>query len=309
MNSEQTASLPYDPDLVDQLQHDILQEIYKAAKFPKFEWLRKAAKPLFLKATRRFSELIAEIDRLVDEKGFVTAAHVALCRLSDEPDSFGSQNIPAEGPVVVASNHPGTFDGFAVLSQFPREDFKVVVSGIPFFRNLPNAGKRLIFTGTDPYVQMDVIRKSVRHLEGGGALLIFPAGRIEPDPSILQGAGESLRRWSRSIEVFLRKVPTSKLVLAITSGVLSSEFINHPLTKFFKNDHERRRIMEFMQMIKQMIRGKTVELKPRVSFAPPLSLEQIQLAEKGFIADQANALLNQHVAKFYPDIVYPKVGR
>ena len=65
--------------------------------------------------------------------------------------------------------------------------------------------------------------------------------------------------------------------------------------------------MEFMQMIKQMIRGKTVELKPRVSFAAPLTLEQIQPAEKGFIADRANALLDQHVAKFYPDIVYPKV--
>jgi len=62
-----------------------------------------------------------------------------------------------------------------------------------------------------------------------------------------------------------------------------------------------------MQMIKQMIRGKTVELKPRVSFAPPLGLEQIQLAGKGFIADRANALLDQHVARFYPNIVYPEV--
>jgi hypothetical protein len=307
MNCSQSTALSYDSSLVLQLQHDILQEIYKAAKFPQIKVLRDIIRPVFQKSSQRFSELIAGIDYMVRERGFVQASHEALCRLSEEAVSFGKENIPAVGPVVIASNHPGNFDGFAILSQFPREDFKVVVSGIPFFRNLPNAGKHLIYTGTDTYVQMDVIRKSVRHLDSGGALLIFPAGRLEPDPSILEGAGESLHRWSRSIEVFLRKVPTAKLILAITSGVLSREFINHPLTKIYKNDHERRRIMEFMQMIKQMVRGKTVPLKPRVSFSTPITIDQIQQQEQGFIAARANELLDQHVDRFYPNVVYPKI--
>jgi len=51
----------------------------------------------------------------------------------------------------------------------------------------------------------------------------------------------------------------------------------------------------------------SVELKPRVSFAPPLALDQIQKAGEGFIADRANALLDQHVARFYPNIMYPRV--
>jgi hypothetical protein len=102
-------------------------------------------------------------------------------------------------------------------------------------------------------------------------------------------------------------VPTAKLILAITSGVLSREFINHPLTKIYKNDHERRRIMEFMQMIKQMVRGKTVPLKPRVSFSTPITIDQIQQQEQGFIAARANELLDQHVDRFYPNVVYPKI--
>lgn len=307
MNSSQSTAFSYDPSLVAMIQHDILQEVYKAAKFPHIKIIRDAFRPLFQKSTQRFSELIAGIDRLVLEQGFVHASHQALCKLSDAAESFGKENIPLTGPVIIASNHPGNFDGFAIISQLPRDDIKIIVSGIPFFRNLPNAGKHLIYTGTDTFVQMDVIRKSVRYLDGGGALLIFPAGRIEPDPSILEGAGESLHRWSRSIEVFLRKVPKTKLVLAITSGVLSREFINHPLTKVFKNDHERRRIMEFMQMIKQMIRGKTIALKPKVSFSTPITLDQFQQQEKGFIVESANELLDQHVVRFYPNVKYPKI--
>jgi hypothetical protein len=307
MNCSQATTLSNDPSLVLQIQHDILQEIYKAAKFPKINFIRDAFRPMFQKSSQRFSELIAGIDHLVMEHGFVQASHEALCRLCEGAVSFGRENIPASGPVVIASNHPGNFDGFAIISQLPRDDIRIVVSGIPFFRNLPNAGKHLIYTGTDTFVQMDVIRKSVRHLESGGSLLIFPAGRLEPDPSILEGAGESLHRWSRSIEVFLRKVPKAKLVLAITSGVLSREFINHPFTKFYKNDHERRRIMEFMQMIKQMVRGKPVALKPRVSFSTPITLDQIQQQEQGFIAESANELLDRHVDRFYPGLVYPKI--
>lgn len=307
MDCTEAKPLEFDPELVSQIQENILQEVYKAAKLPKIKLVRDAIKPFFLKSTHRFSELIAGLDRLVKEKGFVAAAEEALCRLTNKAVSTGSEGIPAQGPLVIASNHPGTVDGFAIISQLPRQDFKLVVSGIPFFRNLPNAGKQLIFTDVDTMVRMNVIRQAVRHIQGGGSLLIFPAGRLEPDPGILEGAGKSLHLWSRSIEVFLRKVPQARLVLAITSGILSPEFINHPLTKLFRNDHERRRIMEFMQIIKQMIRGKPINLTPKVSFSKPYLYEEIGGGGKGFIAERAGELLDEHVSHFYPNIVYPKV--
>jgi len=299
MNSAQSASLTYDPNLVIQLQNDILEEIYKAAKFPRIKAFRTAVKPFFLKSTRRFSEFIAEIDAFIKDKGFVFAAQQALLRLSDEVISARKENIPADGPLVIASNHPGTYDGFVIISQLPRNDIHVVVSGIPFFRNLPNAGKHLIYTAIDTHVRMNVIRKSIRHLEEGGSLLIFPSGRIDPDPSILPGAEESLHIWSRSIEVFMRKVPQAKLVLAITSGVLSGEFINHPFTKLFPDNHERRRIMEFMQIIKQMVRGKPISLSPRVNFSEKITYDQIKSGSDQFIFEKASQLLKSHMENFY----------
>jgi hypothetical protein len=134
-------------------------------------------------------------------------------------------------------------------------------------------------------------------------LLIFPSGRLDPDPSIYSDAGEGLKRWSRSIEVFLKKVPETQLVLTIASGVLSKEFINHPFTKLFKNDHEQRRIMEFMQVIKQMVMSKPVELHPKVTFDKPLIQNDLQKNTGGIsdieIQGKAMQLLAKHIALYY----------
>lgn len=298
------VSLSSESDLVPQIEQDIFEEIYRAAKFPKIRVLREALKPLFNKPVRRFSEFIANMDGLIRDKGFVFAAQQAILNLSDEVVSSGQINIPKTGPAIIASNHPGTYDGFAIISQLPRNDIKMVVSGIPFFKNLPTASNYLIFSTLDTYVRMNAIRKSIRHLEAGGVLIIFPSGRIDPDPSILPDAEESFGRWSRSVEVFLKKVPEAKLVLTITSGVLTDEFIDHPLTRFFKNDHERRRIMEFMQVIKQMFLGKPVNLNPKISFAEPLSAAEIKfngdILDKSNIRSRALSLLRQHYSEYYP---------
>ena len=269
--------------------------------------IRNTFRPFFLKSTRRFSELIAGMDYLIKERGFVYASCQALCQLSQPAESIGKENIPADGPVIIASNHPGTFDGFSIISQLPRDDIKIVVSGIPFFRNLPNAGKHLIYTGTDPFAQMDVIRKTIRYLDGGGALLIFPAGgsnRTRPSGR----AGESLHRWSRSIEVFMRKVPRSKLVSNDHQRSLSPQYINHPFTKLFRNDHERRRIMEFMQMIRQMIRGKPIALEPAGKLFRSLDLRtDPERKAKNLSQIKPMSSLIRHMERFYPDIGYPKI--
>jgi 1-acyl-sn-glycerol-3-phosphate acyltransferase len=203
---------------------------------------------------------------------------------------------------VIASNHPGTYDGFALISNLKREDFKIMVSGIPFFQHLPNASKYLIYSTQDVNDRMQAIRQSIHHLEGGGVLVIFPSGRIDPDPAILPGADQALLHWSRSIEVFLRKVPDAALVLAITSGVLSKEFTKKFYPRLFRNDHEKRRVMEFMQVLKQMVRGKPVAVDPCVSFSEPLRFltdqEKDQDAMRARILNRAQSLLDAHIAAF-----------
>jgi len=298
-------------ELAKQIRKDILEEIFRAAKIPRIHVLRKVLTPFFSTATKHFSEFIVKFDAQVGEKGFIVSAQKALIELCEQGVFIGQEKIPIKGPLIIASNHPGTYDGFAILSQLPRSDFRLIVSGIPFFKNLPNASKFLIFATHDVSERMNVLRKSIRYLMQGGTLVFFPSGRLDPDPSIFSNADKDLDRWSRSIDVLMNKVPDAKLVLAITSGILSREFINHPITRLFKNDHERRRIMEFLQVIKQMIRKKPVELHPKVTFSNPISFQDInnssEFSSFEFIHTMAKKLMDYHSKLFYPNL-FKKTG-
>ena len=293
----------FDLNLANQIQEDISEEIFKAAKIPEIKLLRRAIQPFIKLPVRRFSEFIARIDALIEKFGFVYASRIALKGLCQDLTSLGAEKIPLKGPLIIASNHPGAYDGFVIISQLPRNDFKVLVSGIPFFKNLPNASQHTIYSTHDPRVRMEAVRKSIRHLENGGSIIIFPSGRIDPDPSIFPDPEKDLKRWSRSIGVFMKKVPASKLVLAITSGVLSEKYLHHPFPKLFRNDHERRRIMEFMQVIKQMVREEPVDLFPKITFGSPIFSNALNNTEDqdidNLILSQAVQLLKFHKECFY----------
>jgi hypothetical protein len=297
-------TLSFDPALARQLKRDITGEIFKAIKCPDVKIFRDFIRLLVNLPTRRFAEIMADFDGVIQKSGLRFASSHLLQKLTEYVTSIGANVIPKKGPTIIASNHPGTYDGLTILSQLPREDVKIIVGANPFFRNLPNGSRFLIFATREQQIRVEVIRLAIHHLQDGGLLLIFPSGRIDPDPAILEGAQDGIQYWSRSLAVFLRKVPRAKLILAITSGVITNEFINHPLPRLFRNGVERRRIIEFMQVIKQMVLNRAISLRPKVSFDD----------EKGFdpagdwnidqrmdsIRSQALELLQRHIGEFCP---------
>ena len=304
MTNQKNVIEAMDMALQKNVERDILIEIYRAAKIPDWRAVRRLVAYALRKPVNHFSGLIANLDTIIGRDGIVAAAKYALPELCRPADALGQKNIPTSGPLVIASNHPGTYDAFSIISNLPRDDVKLIVSDIPFFRNLPHASRHFILATHNTNDRTNVIRQSIRHLQEGGALLIFPSGRIDPDPSVLPGAVDGLRRWSRSIEVFLRKVPQADLVLTIASGVLSAKYIDHFIPRMFKNDHERRRITEFMQVISQMVRLEPLYLNPKVSFAEPLSGQIFQSGERetqnALVVEKACDLLGFHLASFYP---------
>jgi len=90
--------------------------------------------------------------------------------------------VPKVGPVVIASNHPfGGIEGVILswaLGQV-RPDLKVLANqGLKIFPELED-----YFIFTNPLSENDPknapsLRASLRHVKHGGALLIFPAGRV-----------------------------------------------------------------------------------------------------------------------------------
>ena len=77
----------------------------------------------------------------------------------------------------------------------------------------------------------DVLKKSVRHLRQGGAILTFPAGQIEPDPFVREGALASVHSWSDSLDLFARLVPELNIMVVMVAGVFNPMVLRHPLVK------------------------------------------------------------------------------
>jgi len=97
---------------------------------------------------------------------------------------FEAENIPASGPVVITANHPyGGLDGLmamAVIGQ-RRRDLRILAN--PELAQLDGLGSLMI--PVDPFggpqskrANVAGMRKAVRWLEDGGALIIFPAGEV-----------------------------------------------------------------------------------------------------------------------------------
>jgi hypothetical protein len=285
---------------IDQLQRTITDEAFKAAGLPADGWARWLFGPLLKPPTRRFARLASEFDHTVNRIGLSAAAGDFLSRFVEGVVVCGAENIPVDGPLLIASNHPGTLDGFVILSNLPRADVKLVISGVPFVRAFPSLEEHLIYTTGDPHERIGVVRSGIRCLRGGGALMLFPTGILDPDPAILSGAEEALGKWSRSLEIFLRSVPETKILVTIVSGVLAPECLRNPLTKMRRTFWQQQRIAEYIQVSQMVFSERKYDLSPKVSFAAPVTVEALRLEDgsEGItkaIIDMARGLLANHI--------------
>jgi putative hemolysin len=108
---------------------------------------------------------------------------------------FEEDHIPATGPVVLTANHPyGGLDGLTAIAAIGgrRRDLRILAN--PELAQLAGLGSLMI--PVDPFggpqatrANVAGMRKALRWLEAGGALLVFPAGEV---------SHLDLRTWSVS---------------------------------------------------------------------------------------------------------------
>jgi hypothetical protein len=264
------------PIHVDDLRKYITLEVFKAigisAQNRLFIWLNWL---VWLPASR-FAKMGANFDNTVAQSGFKNAAHEILRPFIDRVSVSMLEGLPESGPLLIVANHAGLYDALIISTLLPRDDLKIVASGVLFLRNLPHTSEHLIFSTYDVYDRMSVIREGVRHLQNGGALLIFPGGHIEPDPSFLPGMDEAFEKWSPSIEIMLKKEPQTRVVVAIISHILSPKCWKVPLTRLRSIYYERLRIAEFIQMIWQMIFVGSLKASPCISFSKVCRVDELE---------------------------------
>jgi putative hemolysin len=280
-----------------ELMQELSQEIWKVLGLPADTRLRHLLNPLLWAPLRRFAEGAAKFDRTVAEAGFREAAREALPRLVNNLEVAGEKQVPTSGPLLVASNHPGSADGLAIAASLPRNDLKIVVSALPFIRSLPNSAQYLIYTDPrEPHKRMEVVRSSVRHLREGGALLLFPRGVVEPDPAWLPGAMESLSRWSASLGLIAQSVPEANIVTTIVSGVLARGSLRNPVTLWPRDPRKRQLLAEIVQVVRQLLFPYGLSVSTRLSYGAPIAAGDRDARElTREIVERAKLLLNDHL--------------
>jgi putative hemolysin len=145
------------------------------------EWVRRAL--LAAPGIGRLIRLRDDAKNFADPFAFVDVALRELQVQLDLPP-FEAERIPATGPVIITSNHPyGGLDGLLAMATIGRRrrDLRILVN--PELAQLDAIGSLMI--PVDPFggpqakrANVAGMRKALRWLEEGGALMIFPAGEV-----------------------------------------------------------------------------------------------------------------------------------
>lgn len=233
--------------------------------------LRTALRRLFRPAAGRFAQHMLKFDRDVGKIGLPAAARKMLNSYVKNVHVFGMENLPAFGPTLFLSNHPGMTDALCLFAALRRSDLMIIALRRPFLQSLPNISEHLIYIDEDPASRIGAIRQAASHLRGGGALLTFPAGRIEPDPDVYTGASESLEKWLDSAGTFVRFAPETRIVPVLVRSVLWDKAVFHPLTRLRSGKAEREQLGASLQLLAQILfktAPVTVRLQAAASFQP-----------------------------------------
>jgi hypothetical protein len=256
--------------------------------------------PLFRPVTDRLARLGLNFDRNVVRVGFSRAMGLTLDDFVTSVTARGTGNFPPEGPLLVVSNHPGTYDSLIVSSQLLRDDLRFISGDIPFLRSLPHAHEHFFCISDDQNASMVATLKAIRHLNDGGAILIYGFGHIEPDPAVYDDASAHIDNWSPSVDLFLKAAPETRLLLSIVSHVVSPMWRNSLLYRLRSDPLDRRRLVEFGQVISQLLFPHRLMLSPFISFAQPVGADELR-RESGsvrvlpVIIRRAKALLAEHM--------------
>ena len=278
-------------------RESILAEICYALGVSRHGLVHRILAPLLGRPVGRLAAIAAKADAEIDASGLSGAARRILPDLSIRPWARGTEEIPATGPLLMVSNHPGGFDSVAILSCIPRRDIKVVLSDAPLTRAFVSAPRHFIYAAAHAAGGAKALRACIDHLRDGGAVLIFANGDVEPDPAISRAADQAFGGWSRSVGIMLREVPEARLQAAVISGVLLPRYFRNPLARIRKDEARRQKLAEILQILRQLTSPRAVRLNPYLSFAAPIKARDLD--EKNpmpAVIEIARRLLELHLA-------------
>jgi hypothetical protein len=163
--------------------------------------LRRGLELPFRAASRSLGETLAELDSALGARGLPEAAARALGRCGVALRVSGT--AVGRGPCLVLANHPGAYDALALMWALGRQDLLVLAADRAFLRALPGLSPHLCFVAEGPGARAGALKRGLSWLRGGGALLHFPAGQIEPDADFEPDPARWLQSWQPGVAALL----------------------------------------------------------------------------------------------------------
>jgi hypothetical protein len=168
---------------------------------------RSALERLCRPAAQQIACDMAQFDAILGVRGLHYGANEVLTKLVKRLEVTGADRIPRDGPLLIAANHPGLSDVLAIFATCDRADLRIVAPEYPLLRALRGVNRHFIYVPCERGRRLQVLHEILTHLRSGGAVLLLPAGNIEPDPAVSRAAVTSLESWSASIGLIARRVP------------------------------------------------------------------------------------------------------
>jgi hypothetical protein len=230
---------------------------------------RGLAAPFFA-ASRRLGETLASFAGDVDARGLPAAAGQALSSFGVALRSTGA-GVP-EGPCLVLANHPGAYDALALMVAIARRDLAILAADREFLRALSGLNQHLLFVGEQAGARAGALKKSLAWLKQGGALLHFPAGKIEPDANYESDRTRLFERWQPGVMALVAacRRANGRVVVAGVKGVHSPRAKRLLLNRLA----ERRGITTLSPLVQLLSGLRDVEAHVRIDDASHLSDEQ-----------------------------------
>jgi len=167
---------------------------------PRF--LRRGLEWPFYLASRNLARTLALLESEVALHGLPEAAARALTRCGVALRLSGA--TAESGPCLVLANHPGAFDALALMRAINRRDLLVLAADRQFLRALSGLSEHLLLVGETPAERARVLKRALVWLRQGGAVLHFPAGKIEPDADFVTPGAPLIEHWQPGVAALVK---------------------------------------------------------------------------------------------------------
>ena len=266
---------------------EILTQINLDDLVASFGWqnrpvLARLLRKVFFKPALTFAEFMVEFDSAVEERGLVGASRLTQRHFVRDVRVFGLDPSTGSGlpdsAFLALSNHPGMSDTLSLFCALNHPGLKIIALDRPFLNSLPNTSKHLFYLRDDIASRVSLVRQVTAHLRNGGAALTFPAGHIEPDPGVHEGALDSLQTWTDSTGVFIRMAPETAVLPVLVRSVVWDKTQRHFLLGIKKTKQEKEKLAAAFQLLVH-VAFKKKDVHVRVQIGKPIYAKDLGTTE------------------------------